>query len=426
MTSLSRPSPPSAAASEPGPHPGPHPGIGYKEFIALMAAMMAVNALAIDMMLPALPALGEALGVADENARQWAITAYLLGFGVAQLFYGPVSDALGRRRIMLAGLGLYVACGYLAAFAPSFETLLAARAMQGVGAAATRVITVSIVRDCYGGRRMASVMSLIMLVFIIVPVLAPALGQIVILLAPWRWVFGVLATIGAAALIWGVLRLPETLPPERRAGLDPRTVLRAYGAVVGNRIALGYTLATTFILGGLFGFINSAQQIFVDVFALGPLFPLAFAAIALFMAIASFVNAKIVERLGMRLVSHSALIGFTAASFIHVALILAGVETVWTFVVIQAVTMFMFGLVMSNFNAMAMEPLGHVAGTASSVLGFSTTVGGALFGLYIGQQFDGSTLPLALGFTVLGIGSLAVVVLTEGGRLFHARNQPAE
>nr|WP_245293925.1 multidrug effflux MFS transporter [Methylobrevis pamukkalensis] len=391
-----------------------------------MAMAMAMNALAIDMMLPALPDIGSALGVTDENGSQLVVTAYLLGFGFAQLFYGPMSDIWGRRRVLIAGIVIYVAFAGLASFAGSFEQLLFARAMQGVGAAATRVISVSIVRDCYGGRRMASVMSLIMLVFILVPVIAPALGQIVILLAPWRWVFGLLTLLGAFVLLWAVLRLPETLPPERRAAPNVTTIARAYVMALTNRVALGYTMATTLILGALFGFINQSQQVFVGVFDLGTMFPLAFASIALFMAAASFLNSKIVERLGMRLVSHAALIGFTLVSLLHVLVIAAGGESVWSFIALQSATMFMFGLVMSNFNAMAMEPLGHIAGTASSTLGFATTFGGALFGFFIGQHFDGTTLPLALGFTLLGAGALAIVFVTEGGRLFHARNVPAE
>ncbi|SON57044.1 Sulfonamide resistance protein [Hartmannibacter diazotrophicus] len=404
----------------------PHEGIGFREFIALMAASMAINALAIDMMLPALPQVGMALGVEDENTRQLVITAYLLGFGVAQLFYGPMSDILGRKHLLVGGVGIYVIFGLFATFASSFEQLMLARALQGVGAAATRVISISIVRDCYGGRRMASVMSLIMLVFVVVPVVAPSLGQIIVIFAPWRWLFGFLTVLGLIVFTWAAIRLPETLPPERRLKSSVRSVIAAYREALTNRIALGYALATALVLGGLFGFINSAQQVFVEIFDTGVFFPVAFASIALFMALSSYVNSKVVERLGMRLVSHSALVGFVGLSLLHTILILSGIENLWSFLLIQAATMFCFGFVMSNFNAMAMEPLGHIAGAASSALGFWTTVGGALCGYVIGQRYDGTTLPLAAGFAILGALALVLVFLTEGGRLFHARNVPAE
>lgn len=413
------------AAAEQGTPP--HQGLGFAEFVAMMAALMALNALAIDSMLPALPEIGAALGVDDPNRRQVVITAYLIGFGVAQLFYGPISDIFGRKPVVMAGLAAYVVAGTVSVMATDFDQMLLARLVQGVGAAATRVICMSIVRDCYGGRRMASVMSLIMIVFIAVPVVAPSVGQAIVLFGPWRWIFGFLTLAGAFVLGWVALRLPETLPKAARSKPDVASILANYGTALTNRLANGYTLATALVMGGLFGFINSAQQIFVDVLGTGTLFPVLFAFIAIFMAISSFINAKIVGRLGMRLVSHWALIGFTAASALHAAVAYAGFESVWTFVAFQSLTMFMFGLVMSNFNAMALEPLGRIAGTASSTLGFATTVIGALLGYEIGQRFDGSTVPLTLSFAVLGAAAVAVVFVTEGGRLFTARNaQPAE
>ena len=397
-------------------------GPGFPEFVALIAMMMALNALAIDMMLPALPAIGDALGVVTENSRQWVITAYLLGFGVAQLIYGPLADRYGRKPVLMAGLSLYVLFSTLAAFAPSFELLIAARVATGLGAAALRVLAVSIVRDRYSGRTMARVMSLSFLVFLGVPILAPAFGQLILTVAPWPWIFGVLAVAGSAFLVWAALRLPETLHPENRMPIRVGRIASAFREAVTHRQAIGYTLAMTCITGSLFGFINSSQQIFFDVFNEPERFTAVFAAIAGTIAVASLLNARLVERLGSRLISHAALLGFIAMSALHAAVALAGHETIWTFAVLQALTMFCFGLIAGNFGAMAMEPMGHIAGTASSAQGFISTTFGASLGFLIGQQFNGSAAPMTIGFVALGLTALVCVLFAERGRLFKARN----
>jgi len=398
----------------------PHPGMGFKQFVALIAAMMATNALAIDSMLPALPQIGDALGVASANQHQWIITAYLLGFGAAQLVYGSLADRFGRKPVLMVGLTLYVLFAGLCAFSTSFEMLLVARALCGVGAAATRVLSVSIVRDCYSGRQMARVMSLSFIVFLAVPIIAPSVGQAIVLVAPWPWVFGILAIFGLLVIAWAAIKLPETLHPDDRVPLEVKPVLAAFRACLTNRIAIGYTLASTLVLGGLFGFLNSAQQVFVDVLGAGKLFTILFAAIAAGIAVSSLINSHIVEKRGMRLVSHVSLLGYIAFASVHALIAVLGYETLWTFSLLQAGMMFCFGLTMSNFGSLAMEPLGHLAGTAASVQGFITTIGGALFGFWIGQMFDGTTVPLTLGFAGFGIAGLVAVLITEKGRLFHA------
>lgn len=407
-----------AVAASPPSGSNPHPGMGFGQFVALMAATMAVNALAIDTMLPALPLIGAALGIATENGRQWVVTAYLLGFGVAQIVYGPLADRFGRKPVLLVGLAIYCLASLGAAASVSLGTLVLARVVQGIGAAATRVLAVSIVRDCYSGSQMARVMSLAFIVFLTVPVVAPSIGQLIMQVAPWRWIFLVLAVFSFAVLLWVVLRLPETLHPEDRLTIDPTRVLAAFVVTVTNRVAVGYMLAMTLVLGALFGFINSAQQVFQDVFGAPGLFPAIFALIAVFMAMASLLNARIVERYGARRVSHVALIGFIACGLVHLAVALAGRETLISFTILQAGTMFSFGLVVSNFGSLSMGPLGHVAGTASSVQGFFTTVGGALLGFLVGQHFDGTVVPLMAGFSLYGLLALGVVLVTERGRLF--------
>jgi DHA1 family bicyclomycin/chloramphenicol resistance-like MFS transporter len=412
-------------SSPAAPAPVSVKGPGFPEFVGLIAMMMALNALAIDAMLPALPAIGEALGVASENSRQWIITAYLLGFGAAQIVYGPLADRFGRKPVLMVGLALYVLFGALAAFAPTFETLIAARVGAGVGAAALRVLAVSIVRDRYSGRQMARVMSLSFLVFLGVPILAPTLGQAVLTVAPWPWVFGVLALGGAAFGVWAALRLPETLHVEDRMPIQMGRIASAFKLALTNRQSIGYTLAMTVISGALFGFINSSQQIFYDVFKAPQLFTTVFALVAGGIAVASLLNARLVERLGSRLISHSALLAFIAVSSVHAVVTLMGHENIWTFTILQALTMFCFGLIAGNFGSMAMEPMGHIAGTASSAQGFISTIGGALFGFAIGQSFNGSAAPMVTGFVIMGVLALVFVLIAERGRLFQARNTAA-
>jgi len=401
-------------------------GMGKIEFIALMALLMALNALAIDIMLPGLQQIGASLGVENENHRQYVISAYLIGFAFAQLLYGPVSDRFGRRIPMFFGLVIYIVSSLSAILIPSFAALLALRFIQGIGSAAMRVITVSIVRDVFGGRAMAEVMSLIMMVFMVVPVMAPGTGQIVMLFGEWHLIFVFMAVMAAVVGTWMYIRLPETLHPDDVRPFTVRSVLGGFRIVLTDRVALCYTLASTFIFGALFGFINSAQQIYVGIYELGVWFPVAFAGVATFMALSSFVNSRLVGRFGMRRLSHGALLGFLGINTLWLVLTL-----LWTphvpfpiFIVLFALAMFQFGWIGSNFNSLAMEPLGHVAGTASSVLGFMGTAGGTIIGAIIGQSFNGTALPLVTGFFSVSIVGLVFVLLAERGKLFQPHNKP--
>ncbi|WP_435265527.1 multidrug effflux MFS transporter [Shinella sp. BE166] len=400
--------------------------MGKIEFIALMALLMALNALAIDIMLPGLQEIGASLGVENENHRQYVISAYLIGFAFAQLLYGPISDRFGRRAPMFFGLGVYVVSSLAAIFVPSFAALLALRFIQGIGSAAMRVITISIVRDIFGGRAMAEVMSLIMMVFMVVPVLAPGTGQVVMLFGDWHLIFVFMAVMASVVWAWMYFRLPETLHADDVRPFTVRSVLQGFRIVLTNRVALCYTLASTFIFGALFGFINSAQQIYVGIYGLGVWFPVAFAGVAAFMALSSFVNARLVGQFGMRRLSHGALLGFLAVNTLWLLLTLLWAPHVpfAIFIVLFALSMFQFGWIGSNFNSLAMEPLGHVAGTASSVLGFMGTAGGTILGAIIGQAFNGTALPLVMGFFSLSIIGLIFVLIAEHGKLFQPHNQP--
>ncbi|WP_051630530.1 multidrug effflux MFS transporter [Afifella pfennigii] len=400
--------------------------IPYVEFVALVATLMALNALAIDVILPALDNISGEFALADENSRQFVVTAYVIGFGAAQLAWGPLSDRFGRKPVLLVGLVIYGLGALAAGLATGFSMLLACRLIQGIGAAATRVVAISVVRDVFGGRRMASVMSLVMMVFMAVPIVAPSLGQLVLFAASWHWIFVVMGLYGLGMILWSAIRLPETLADEYRRPLSAGKVAEAFAIVLTNRQALGYTLATALIFGGLFSFLNSSQQIYVEIFDLGAWFPVAFGASAIPIAAASFTNSRLVGRFGMRFLSHAALIGYCALAFLMTlaSVLTPGLLGFWPFFVLISLIFCLFGFVGTNFNALAMEPLGHVAGTASSVLGFMQTFGGGFFGAIVGYLYNGTVTPFASGLTVLSLLAIGAIFIAEGGTLFRARHAP--
>lgn len=387
-------------------------------FIAMIAMLMALNALAIDIILPAFPAMLNTFGQDIGNQVQYVLSAYLIGFGVAQLFYGPITDRFGRRMPLFFGMAMYMFFAFAAVFAPSFEMLLFCRAMQGVGAASTRVIAVAVVRDTHSGRAMASTMSLVMMVFMVVPIFAPMIGQAIIVFGDWHWIFLFMAAICGAVLVWTLLKLPETLPVENRRELTLKSVFTSFKMIFTNRLAFFYAVSTAFFFGGLFGFLNVAQPIYGDVYGLGAWFPIAFGSVAVLMAITSFANSKLVGTFGQRRLAHSALLGFLSAAILLVVVSIAGNPPFWVFMTILAVAMPLFGLIGANLNSLAMEPLGAVAGTASSVLGFLQTVGGALVGATIGQFYSGQVFDLAIGFALVSAISVIFVLVAEKGRLW--------
>jgi len=390
---------------------------GFREFVVLMAGLMALNALAIDAMVPALPAIGRALGVATENERQLVVSLYVLGFGTTQLVYGPLSDRYGRKPVLLVALALYVGFALACAAAPSFALLLTARMLQGGAAAASRVLVVSIVRDRYEGPAMARLMSLTFLVFLLMPVLAPSFGQLTLLFAPWRAIFFGLALFATVMLAWSLVRLPETLHPEYRRPLSVASIRAAARETLSNPQSLGYTLAFTMMMGALMGYINSIQQIVFDVFRRPELIAATFAGVAGPMAVTSYANSRLVERVGTRRLAHAGLVGFTLFAALHFVSAEVG-EGLPLFIALQGLTMACFGLSSANLGALAMQPMGHIAGTASSVQGTIGTIGGALLGLAIGQSFNGTTLPMIGGFAGFGVAALLILTVTERGRLF--------
>lgn len=394
------------------------------EFVAFVAALMAVNALGVDLMLPALADIGHQLNIAAANHRQWIITAYMLGFGTGQLVYGPLADRFGRRPILLVTLAGFVGASIFAASSVTFAALLGARVLQGLMSASTRVLAVAIVRDRYSGREMARTLSVAQMIFFLVPILAPSLGQVLLAFGPWRFIFYVLAAFAAFVLAWSFTRLHESLPVAARHPLSMASLRRSYALTLTNRFSAGYAVAASMTFGGIIAFVSSAQQIFVDEFHAGGRFTILFAACAFSMGCASFANSRLVERLGTRLISQAAVLGLIGLSLLHVGVIAIGQETLWTYMVFQALSMTCIGLCGSNFGAMAMEPVGHIAGTASSIQGFITSVGAVIVGSLIGQSYNGTTYPLAIGYLGIGLAVLATVYWVEGGKLFHARHNP--
>jgi len=403
-----------------------HEPMRFPEFVVVIASIMALNPFALDMMMPALPNIGSTFQIPIPNRMQEVLSIFLIGFGLGQFVMGTLSDRFGRRPVLLGGMIVYCVASVLAISAPTFEGLLLARVLQGLGTSATRVIATSIVRDCYTGRRMASVMSLAMMVFIAVPVIAPSFGQALMLWISWRGIFVVLAIYGALALSWSALRMPETLPASGRKPLVAGEILSAFCQTVTNRQTLGYAVAAGAIQGALFGFVFTAQQVFTGIYHLGHYFPLAFAAIAIGFAIAGFVNARLVGRIGMRVMSHSALIGFVVVAAAMFAAVNVTALPLPALLAISALMMFGSGLMFANFTAMAMEPQGHIAGTASSLYGSITTLLGIGIGTVIGQDYDGTLLPFATGFFVCALAALATVAATEKGRLFQPHHAPLQ
>lgn len=399
--------------------------LGQSEFVLLISSVMMLVAFAIDSMLPALPAIGASLHVADAADQPLVISAFLFGFSIALLFIGTISDRYGRRRLMLASLIGFALTSIAAAVAPGFEALLTARFFQGMAAAGGQVLVRAVVRDKFEGREMAQIMSLAGMIFMAGPIIAPSMGQAVLAVGPWRWIFFVLAAIGMCVWTWAFFRLSETLPPEKRTPINLAAVMANAKVVSSDRLSVGYTLAMTAVASALFGFLMSVQPIFEHTFNRADLLPTGFAIMATGMMGASLLNAAIVKRYGMRLIGHGALIIFTLIAGIHAFIAWSGHETLESFIVLQMVMMMAFPLMGGNFNAMAMERMGSVAGTASSLQGFTNNLVSAIAGTIIGRAFDGTTVPLYMAYFVCGILALIIVFVTENGTLFTARNAPA-
>lgn len=390
--------------------------LGRFEFISLVAGLIAINAFAIDIMLPGLQRIGESLGEADANRRQLVIPAYMLGFGVLQLVFGPLSDRFGRRKPLLCGVAIYCLAALSAFFVTDFNSLLILRLLQGAGAAASAVIAMALVRDLFVGDEMAKTLSLVFMVMMVSPIIAPGLGQFLLTIMDWRGLFGFMAGLGGLLLIWIYFRLPETLKPENQRPFTSRAIVEGFGIVFQNRVSLSYILATALLFGALMGFLTSSQQIYVSLYGMGQWFPAFFALGGVAAAISGFANSQLVVRFGMEKLSHRALILFGLNSIVMLVLGYLDMLPVWAFFALTCGWFVTFNFIFSNFGAMALMPLGEVAGTAASTQGFLQMVIGASIGAFIGQMFDGTTNPLALGFVVLTVLAGLIVKLGTAKR----------
>ncbi len=398
-----------------------HDGVkrpGTHEMTVMLAALMGLNSFAIDAMIPALPAIGQSLHVMNENSRQLIVVAYFVGFASTQLIWGPLADRFGRKPILAAGIILYGLFAVVCALAGNFPILVASRFAMGASAAVTRVLVVAMVRDLFEREAMARVMSLVFMVFMLMPVLAPNIGLAILLVAPWQAIFGALAVYALAMLVWSSIRLPETLHPEYRRSLKGRDMAAAVWETIREPQSRGYTAALTISFGALVAYIASIQQIVFEAFHKPQLIGLVFAAIAAPMAVASWTNSRVVGRFGLRRVGHMASLAFAAIALIHAGVAFAGSETLVSFIVLQALTMCAFAFTSSNLSTLAMEHMAAIAGTASSVQGMIGTIGGAILGFVIGQQFDGTVVPYLIGTAACATGGFAALLLTEPKRLF--------
>ncbi|MBB6520765.1 multidrug effflux MFS transporter [Pseudoteredinibacter isoporae] len=394
----------------------PQKPLELPEFIALMALMTALVALAIDAMLPALAQIGDELKVDNPNHVQLIIAYLFLGLGVGQIGFGPLSDSIGRKPTIYIGLGIYLFGCLLSMFAQDFDTMLYGRLLQGFGLAAPRVVTMAIVRDLYKGREMARVMSFMMTIFILVPALAPSLGQLVLWIADWRMIFSSFVILGVVIWFWLGLRQPETLPKESRRRFHIVDIAKGFTFVFKQPTAIGYTLAAGFVSGSFVAFLATSQQILEIQLGGGKYFPLLFACLALCLGVASVVNARIVVRYGMRLISRRAIACVMGMACLYsIGIFVLGEPGLLSFMLFLGILLFCVGLVFGNMSSVAMEPLGKLAGIGAAVVGSVSTLISFALGALIGSYYEGSVLPLVISFALCA--ALALIIVTIADRL---------
>jgi DHA1 family bicyclomycin/chloramphenicol resistance-like MFS transporter len=388
------------------------PIMKFREFVALMAMMMSLTALSIDAMLPALSQIGNDLGVTEPNDNQLIISILFLGLAIGQLFYGPLSDAIGRKKAVYIGLVFFFAGCLISIFSDNLFIMLIGRALQGFGLSGTRTISVAIIRDRFKGDKMAQVMSFVMATFIIVPTIAPFMGQGILWVAHWRFIFWTILGLGLILFVWFSTRQQETLKMENRIKFELRKMLLAAKEVFTTRSAIGYTIAAGFISSAFVGFLNSSQQIFQVQYGLGEKFPMFFAMIALSVGTASFINGKMVVKHGMQKMVKWASIGVCLFSFIFLAVIFGLIPSpsLVLFMSYLCATVFCTGILFGNLNSLAMEPLGHIAGMGAAIVGSVSTFISVPFGVYIGLSYNGTVVPLVIGFAVFGALAMLVVL----------------
>ncbi len=395
---------------------------GSREFIALLAMSTALGALGVAILLPALATIRTELGLAaDSTAVAGLVSAYFVGLAGGQIVFGPISDRIGRRRTLMLGFGVYIVGALAATLSTGIGLLLVSRFVWGLGGSAGRVVTIAAIRDTYAGEEMSRAMSFILAVFLIVPVVAPLLGAAIVAAASWRWVFGACVIAATGMLLWA-LRLPETLRDEHRLELRFGRIATAARFVVGDRQAVGYTLAMTALFGAFLSYLASSELIIGQTFGRPEMFPYVFAGVAVVMSFGMLANARVVPRLDTRRVAHAALLVYVvvAAALFVVAFATDGRPALWVFVAGICALLLLHAMIIPNFNSIAMTNMAPVAGTASAVIGSSHMALGAGIGALIDRAYDGTILPLWTAFAVFGVVALGVTVWVEGGRLMRA------
>ena len=411
-------------ASAPLPSPARPFPLGERELIALLALMQALQALAIDAMLPALGHISADLGVTDPNHRQFVVGLFLGGIALGALIPGPLADRYGRRPVLMVSLGLYVLTSAACAIVTEFNTMLILRVLGGAASAALAVVPPALIRDRFSGDRMARLQSMIAVIFLTVPMLAPTIGQGIELVAGWRAIFWFMALAGLAITAWMGLRLPETLDPAHRQTVRFRIVGTNMRTVLSERGAFGYIFGSACTTGALWGWIQCCEQLLGEHFAAGTAFPFYFGGMALIMASGNFANARIVERFGARRVGHTALFCYIAVSALQVWLAFSPHQTLWRFVPVMATNMLLMGFITANFASIAIQPFARIAGAASSVQAFIRIALGSVVGAIVGQSYDQTARPLAFALLLAGLTSLALVLWSERGHLFRRMIPP--
>ncbi len=389
--------------------------IGRVEQVILLALLSSLIALSIDSMLPALAHIVMDLNVIDPNGRQYVVGATFVGMAFGMFIYGPISDSFGRKRPIYAGILIFLTGCLLSIFAENYALMLLGRFLQGLGAASPRVVSIALIRDQYSGREMARFTSLVMTVFILVPVLAPALGQIILLFASWRYIFVAMFVLGVIALFWLALRQRETLVQEKRVPFTVSRLLEAIVEVLKTPISFGYMVLSGFIFAAFLSFLTQSQQIFQEQYGVGELFPIYFGSLALAFGGASFANSSLVMKLGMMNLIKKALWVFTTLSilFLGYSFLTEGHPSLWFLMGFFLMIFFCVGILFGNINAQAMEPLGHIAGVASAVITSGSTFMSVILGTIVAQSYDGTILPLIIGFSSFGLLSLMVLYFTN-------------
>jgi DHA1 family bicyclomycin/chloramphenicol resistance-like MFS transporter len=385
------------------------------EFILLIALLSSLVALSLDTMLPAFNVIAEDLSISDIRHTQWIITAIIVGMAFGQLFFGPLSDAYGRKGAILSGIVLFCVGALLSMFAQTFEALLIGRFIQGIGVSGPRIATMALVRDKFVGNAMARIMSFVMVAFVLIPMLAPLVGQAILLAFSWRAIFGLFVLLSVIAGIWLAIRQPETLLPEQRRPMSLRSILSGVKLVMSQPRTLGFSIASGVVFGGLLAYVGSAQAIFEGIYLLGDKFPFFFAALALGIGSASYVNGKLVMRMGALKLAIYALIGKIFLAFVLVILALTqdGSPALWQFMSLGFLLMFCVGILFGNLSSLAMVPLGKLAGVGAAVVGTTQNIVSVIISVAIGWFFNGTLLPIVAGFFVSAVIALILVFLVR-------------